>query len=44
MPQLNLFTYQISEVIREELSKGIEIDGETEEYAFDLNLFLRQNQ
>ena len=39
LPQLNLFTYQMSEIIREELQKGVEIEGETEEYAFDLNLF-----
>lgn len=39
LPQLNLFTYQMSEIIREELKQGVEIDGETEEYAFDLNLF-----
>ena len=39
LPQLNMFTYQMSEVIREELQQGIEIQGETEEYAFDLNLF-----
>lgn len=39
LPRLNLFTYQMSEIIREELSQGIEIQGETEEYAFDLNLF-----
>ena len=29
----------MSEIIREELQKGVEIEGETEEYAFDLNLF-----
>lgn len=39
LPQLNLFTYQMSEIIREELQQGVEINGETEEYAFDLNLF-----
>ncbi|MBQ8301194.1 MAG: DEAD/DEAH box helicase family protein, partial [Clostridia bacterium] len=39
LPRLNLFTYQMSEIIRDELKQGIEIDGETEEYAFDLNLF-----
>lgn len=39
LPQLNLFTYQMSEIIREELKQGVEIEGETEEYAFDLNLF-----
>lgn len=39
LPQLNLFTYQMSEIVREELEHGVEINGETEEYAFDLNLF-----
>ena len=39
LPKLNLFTYQMSEIIKEELSQGIEIQGETEEYAFDLNEF-----
>ena len=39
LPQLNLFTYQMSEIIREEIKQGIEIEGETEEYVFDLNLF-----
>lgn len=43
LPQLNLFTYQMSEIIREELSQGVEINGETEEYAFDLNLFFAVN-
>lgn len=44
MPQLNLYTYQMSEIIRDELSQGIEINGETEEYAFDLNEFFRTNE
>lgn len=39
LPQLNMLTYQMSEIIRDELEQGIEIQGETEEYAFDLNLF-----
>lgn len=39
MPRLNLYTYRMSEVIREELKQGIEIEGKTEEYAFDLNEF-----
>jgi superfamily II DNA or RNA helicase len=39
LPRLNLFTYQMSEIIRDELEQGIEIQGETEEYAFDLNEF-----
>ena len=39
LPQLNMFTYQMSEIIKDELSQGVEINGETEEYAFDLNEF-----
>ena len=39
MPKLNLYTYQMSEIIKDELSHGVEINGETEEYAFDLNEF-----
>ncbi len=41
LPQLNMFTYQMSEIIKDELKQGIEIQGETEEYAFDLNLFFQ---
>ncbi len=43
LPKLNLYTYQMSEIIREELKQGIEIQGETEEYAFDLNDFFATN-
>ena len=39
LPKLNLYTYQMSEIIKVELQQGIEIEGETEEYAFDLNVF-----
>ena len=39
LPKLNLFTYQMSEIIKDELKQGVEINGETEEYAFDLNEF-----
>ena len=31
-----LSSYQMSEIIKDELEQGIEIQGETEEYAFDL--------
>lgn len=41
LPKLNLYTYQMSEIVRDELSQGIEIKGETEEYAFDLNEFFK---
>lgn len=39
LPKLNLFTYQMSEIIRDELVQGIDIDGDIHEYAFDLNEF-----
>ena len=39
LPKLNMFTYQMSEIVRDELAQGVEINGETEEYAFDLNVF-----
>ena len=44
LPQLNMYTYQMSEIVRDELKQGIEIKGETEEYAFDLNEFFSTNQ
>ena len=43
LPKLNLFTYQMSEIVSEELQQGVEINGETEEYAFDLNEFFSTN-
>lgn len=39
LPKLNLFTYRMSDIVRDKLQQGIEIDGQTEEYAFDLNEF-----
>lgn len=39
LPRLNLFTYQMSEIVKYELQQGVEINGEREEYAFDLNEF-----
>lgn len=43
LPKLNMFTYQMSEIVRDELKNGIDVDddGENEEYAFDLNEFFR---
>lgn len=41
LPKLNLYTYQMSEIVRDELVQGVEIQGETVEYAFDLNEFFR---
>lgn len=43
LPRLNLFTYHMSELLHDELKQGVEINGETEEYAFDLNLFFETN-
>ena len=43
LPRLNMFTYQMSEIIRDELEQGVEIDGEQREYAFDLNEFFATN-
>ncbi len=41
LPQLNMYTYQMSEIIADQLDRGIEINGESEEYAFDLNEFFK---
>ena len=41
LPMLNLYTYQMSEIIRDEIQRGVEIDGETQEFAFDLNEFFK---
>jgi type II restriction enzyme len=44
LPRLNLFTYQMSEIIRDKVSHGIELaDNDFEEYAFDLNEFFKTN-
>ena len=41
LPQLNLYTYQMSEIIEDKVRQGKDFDkdGENEEYAFDLNEF-----
>ncbi|WP_296114849.1 DEAD/DEAH box helicase [uncultured Anaerococcus sp.] len=44
LPRLNLFTYQISDIIRDELDDGIDLDGENVEYAFDLNEFFATDE
>ena len=43
LPRLNMFTYQMSEIIKDELAQGVEIEGEQREYAFDLNEFFVTN-
>lgn len=39
LPKLSLFTYQMSDIIEDEVSQGMQINGEQTEYAFDLNEF-----
>ena len=41
LPKLNMYTYQMSEIVADKLKQGVEILGETEEYAFDLAEFFR---
>ncbi|MCD7776244.1 MAG: DEAD/DEAH box helicase family protein [Firmicutes bacterium] len=45
LPRLSLFTYQMSDIIRDKVKKGIALaDNEIEEYAFDLNEFFATNE
>lgn len=44
LPQLNMFTYQMSEIVKDRLKGGMELDGETVEFAFDLNEFFSTNE
>lgn len=39
LPRLNLFSYQMSQMITEEVNKGAQIDGKDLDFAFDLNEF-----
>ena len=39
LPRLNMFTYQMSKMIMDEVDKGSQIDGDNVDYAFDLNEF-----
>ena len=45
LPRLNLFTYQMSEIVRDKVKRGLDFDsdGENEEYAFDMNEFFKVN-
>lgn len=43
LPQLNLFSYQMSPMITDEVNKGANIDGKNHDYAFDLNEFFSTN-
>lgn len=39
LPRLNMFTYKMSDIMEAKVAAGADIDGETVEYAFDLNEF-----
>lgn len=43
MPRLNLFTYQMGDIVLGKAMKGADINGEMTEYAFDLNEFFATN-
>lgn len=44
LPKLNMYTYQMSEIVADKIKQGVEILGETEEYAFDLAEFFRTKE
>ena len=45
LPKLSLFTYQMSDIVRDRVKKGIELaDDDVEEFAFDLNEFFKTNE
>ncbi|AWI12638.1 restriction endonuclease [Caldibacillus thermoamylovorans] len=45
LPTLNLFTYQMSKMIEEQVSKGLTLDDKTNvDFTFDLNEFFRVNE
>lgn len=39
LPRLNLFTYQMSKMITDEINTGAQLEGEDIDYSFDLNEF-----
>lgn len=41
MPDLKLFTYRISQMIKDQVNEGLEIENENFDFAFDLNEFFR---
>lgn len=44
LPRLNMFTYQMSDIVAGEIKRGMDIDGESVEYTFDLNEFFATNE
>ena len=45
LPRLSLFTYQMSDIVRDRVKRGIELaNDDVEEFAFDLNEFFQTNE
>lgn len=44
LPKLNMFTYQMSKMIDNHLDGGTQLNGETIDFAFDLNEFFATNE
>ena len=45
LPKLNLFTYRMSDIVREKVKQGMELDEEGSiDYAFDLNEFFKTKE
>ena len=45
LPCLSLFTYQMSDIVRDKVKRGIELaNNDIEEFAFDLNEFFKTNE
>lgn len=45
LPKLNLYTYQMSDIVRDKVKNGIQLaDKDVEEYAFDLNEFFATDE
>jgi type II restriction enzyme len=44
LPKLNLFSYEMSQMITEEVSRGSQVNGKNVDYAFDLNEFFETKE
>lgn len=44
LPQLNMFTYQMSKMVLDVINDRVTVDGENYDYAFDLNEFFATNE
>ncbi len=45
LPRLSLFTYQMSDIVRDRVQRGIELaEDDVKEFAFDLNEFFATNE